>query len=103
MFSLSTHMSNMPNKILLHSEYIPCIAMVQILSVHTSQPCQIKLMGVGHCFTWQVTHPSRSMQSTNALTGDPDPYPPVFQFRNTILVSMWISTRLLGATSQKLV
>src|SRR5882762_5792376 len=73
----------MPNKILLHSKYIPCIPMVQKLSVHTSQPCQIKLVGVGHCFARQVTHPSRLMKSMSALTGDPDPYPQVFQFRNT--------------------
>src|SRR5258705_8908002 len=69
----SAHMSNMPNKILLHSKYIPCIPMVQKLSVHTSQQCQMKLVGVGHCFAWQVTHPSRLMQSMSALTGDPDP------------------------------
>jgi hypothetical protein len=103
MSSLSSHMSNMPNRILLHSKYIPCIPMVQKLSVHTSQPCQIKLVGVGHCFAWQVAHPSRLMQSTSALTGDLDPYPWVFQFWNAILGSVWVSTGWLGATSQKLV
>jgi len=78
-------MSNMPNKIILHSEHIPCIPMVQESLVCISQPCQIKLVGVGHCFAWQVTHPSRLRQSMSALMGDPDPYPWVFQFQNAIL------------------
>ena len=48
--------------------------------------CHSKLLvGVGHCFAWQVTHPSRLMQSTSALTDDPDPYPQVFQFQNAII------------------
>jgi hypothetical protein len=38
----SLHMSNRPNKMLLHSEHIPCIPMVQKLSVRTCQTGQIK-------------------------------------------------------------
>src|SRR5882724_10349093 len=38
----SLHMSNRPNKMLLHSEHIPCISMVQKLSVCTCQTGQIK-------------------------------------------------------------
>lgn len=67
--------------------------MVQKLLVCTSQSCQIEPVGVGHCFALQVTHPSRLMQSMSALTGDPDPYPEVFQFQNAIFGSMWVSTR----------
>src|SRR5882724_9322389 len=106
-------MSNRSNKMLLHSKHITyillvqklvgshmsnmpyctlSIPMVQKLLVCTSQPCQIKLVGVGHCFAWQVTHPSRLMQSMSAPVGDSDPYPQVFQFQNAILGSMWVST-----------
>src|SRR5258705_13224937 len=42
----------MPNKMLWHTEHIAYIPMVQKLSVCTCQTCQIKLMGVGHCFVW---------------------------------------------------
>ncbi len=55
-------------------------------------------MGVGHCFAWQVTHPTRLRQSMSALMGDPDLYLWVFQFQNAIIGSVWVS-----ATSQKLV
>ena len=42
-------------------------------------------------------------QSMSALTGDPHPYPQVFQFQNTILGSVQVSaTGRLRATSQKL-
>src|SRR5882762_7709017 len=67
-------------------------------SVCTCQTCQIKLVGVSHCFAWQVTHPTRLRQSMSALVGDPDPYPWVFQFQNAIIGSVWVP-----ATSQKLV
>src|SRR5882762_9531667 len=43
-------------------------------SVCPCQTCQIKLVGVGHCFAWQVTHPTRLRQSMSALMGDPDLY-----------------------------
>src|SRR5882724_7650429 len=49
---VSLHISNMPNKMLWHTEHIAYIPMVQKSSVCTSQTCQIKLMGVGHCFVW---------------------------------------------------
>ena len=49
---VSFHMSNMPNKMLWHAKHIAYIPMVQKLSVCTCQTCQIKLMGVGHCFVW---------------------------------------------------
>ena len=32
-------------------------------SVCTCQTCQIKLVGVGHCFAWQITCPSRLVTS----------------------------------------
>src|SRR5258707_9071465 len=42
----------MPNKMLWHTEHIAYIPMVQKSLVCTCQTCQIKLMGVGHCFVW---------------------------------------------------
>jgi len=39
---VSLHMSNMPNEMLLHSEHISYIQMVQKLWVRTCQTCQIK-------------------------------------------------------------
>jgi len=39
---VGSHMSNMPNKMLLHSEHIPYLPMVQKSSVRTCQTCQIK-------------------------------------------------------------
>ena len=49
--------------------------------------CHSKLLvGVAHCFAWQVTHTSRLRQSTSALMVDSDTYPWVFQFQNAILV-----------------
>ena len=46
------HISNMPNKMLWHTKHIAYISMVQKSLVCTCQTCQIKLMGVGHCFVW---------------------------------------------------
>ena len=116
---ISSHMSNMPNKMLWHTKHIAYIPMVQkssvctwqtcqiecycnlniytlypvVLkrSVCTCQTCQIKLVGVGHWFSWEVTYPTRLRQGMSALVGDPDPYPQVFQFQNAIIGSVRVS------------
>jgi len=51
-------MSNRLNKMLLHSEHIPCIPMVQQLLVHTSQPCQIKWYCIYPIYQWFGSHMS---------------------------------------------
>jgi len=80
---VGSHMSNMPNKMILHfkhityipmvqklpvctcqtgqikcyfSEHIPCIPMVQKLSVRTSQPCQIKWYCIYPIYQWFRNH-----------------------------------------------
>src|SRR6266436_2931266 len=70
------HVSNMPNKMLWHTKHIAYIPMVQKSSVFTSQTCQIKLMGVGHCFVWcygysiyisYITYPIIPTQTTQTF------------------------------------